>query len=56
MSQYGKSATAKATVGEAQQLAVWHAGPALVAARFAITLSLIACVASAVAIALAVRR
>lgn len=56
MSSYTKTAAAKATVGEARQLAFSASHPATVAARFAIILALIACVASAAAIAIAVAK
>lgn len=51
---YQKSATSKATVGEAQAVARGAAYPAIVGARFALILSVIAVVVSAIALAVAV--
>lgn len=53
--QYSKSISAKATIGEANAVAKSASYPAIVAARFALTLSILACLLGAVAIALAVR-
>lgn len=53
--QYSKGVNAKATIGEVQALANSGSYAAVLAARFAITLSLIAVLEGAVAIALALR-
>lgn len=54
MNHYSKTAQAKATIGESQALAHGAAYPAIVGARFAMILSIIAVVLSAVALAVAV--
>lgn len=51
---YSKSEGATATLRESRALADAATFPAFVAARFALLLSIIACIVSAVAIALAV--
>ncbi len=56
MSQYAKTATAKATIGESQALAFRAAAPAIVGTRFALILSTLAFVVSALALAVAVSR
>lgn len=53
---YSKSANAKATVAEAQAVANAAAVPAVVGARFALILSGLAFILSAVALGVAVRR
>lgn len=53
---YQKSAGAKATVGEAQAVARDAAVPAIIGARFALILSVLAFVLSAIALGVAVFR
>lgn len=52
---YAKGVESRATVGEAQQIAMRSTIPAFIAARFALVLSLLSLVLSAIAIALALR-
>lgn len=54
--KYAKSATAKATVGESQALAHGAAYPAIVGARFAMIVSILAFLVAAVALAVAVSK
>lgn len=53
---YEKSPGRQATVGEAQQVAQQAVIPAFIAARFALIVSILSVVLSAVAIALGMRR
>lgn len=53
---YSKAASAKATVGEAQAVAQAAVVPAILGARFALILSGLAFILSAVALGVAVRR
>lgn len=56
MKRYEKSATAKATIGESQALAHGAAYPAIVGTRFALVVSLLAFVVSAMALGVAVAK
>lgn len=55
-SEYAKKVSAKATVGEAYQLANTASVPAFIAARFALWVAVLAFVVAAIALAVAVSK